>query len=107
LRFDEIDSADGLGTFHSSEYPYIFGTLDVLSRDWTDADRQLSDRLQSYWVAYAYSGSPNAPGLPRWPQLDAAGAATMHLGNETGAGPVPNLDRLRLFDTLASPFSGF
>ena len=31
----------------------------------------------------------------------------MHFGNETGAGPVPNLDRLRLFDTLASPFSGF
>jgi para-nitrobenzyl esterase len=107
LNFDEIDSADGLGTFHSSEYPYIFGTLDVLSRDWTDADRQLSDRLQSYWVAFAYAGSPNAPGMPRWPQLDATGETTMHLGDKTGAGPVPNLDRLRLFDTLASPFSGF
>ena len=107
LHFDEIDSADGLGSFHSAEYPYIFGTLDVLSRDWTDADRKLSDRLQSCWVAFAYAGSPNAPGLPHWPQLGPEGEATMHLGNETGAGPVPNLDRLRLFDTLASPFNGF
>jgi para-nitrobenzyl esterase len=105
--FDEIDSADGLGSFHSSEYPYIFGTLDVLSRDWTRADREVSDRLQSYWVAYAYGGSPNAPGLPRWPQLTAAGETSMHLGDTTSAGPVPNLDRLKLFDSLASPFSGF
>ena len=33
IAYDEIDTADGLGTFHSSEYPYIFGTLDGLSRD--------------------------------------------------------------------------
>ena len=37
----EVDTPDKLGTFHSSEYPYIFGTLDVLSRQWTAADRAL------------------------------------------------------------------
>ena len=31
----------------------------------------------------------------------------MYLGDETGPGPVPSLDRLRLFDTLPSPFNGF
>jgi para-nitrobenzyl esterase len=105
--FDEIDTAHGLGSFHSSEYPYLFGTLDVLSRDWTSADRALSETLQAAWVAYAYGGSPNAPGLPHWPRLDQAAETTMYLGDKTGAGPVPNLDRLKLFDGLPSPFSGF
>jgi carboxylesterase type B len=59
ITCDEIDTADGLGSFHSSEYPYVFGTLDCLTRDWTEADRTLSDRLQLTWVAFADSGSPN------------------------------------------------
>jgi para-nitrobenzyl esterase len=105
--FDEIDTANGLGSFHSSEYPYVFGTLDVLSRDWSKADRTLSSTLQSTWIAYAYGGSPNAPGLAHWPRLDAAAETTMFLGDKTGAGPVPNLDRLELFDGLPSPFNGF
>ena len=36
VTYDEIDTIDRLGTFHSSEYPYLFGTLDVLTRDWTN-----------------------------------------------------------------------
>jgi para-nitrobenzyl esterase len=107
LSYDEIDTADGLGTFHSSEYPYVFGTLDVLTRDWTAADRALSDRLQSTWAAFAYSGSPNAPGLPRWPSFSESAESAMYIGDRNGPGPVPNLDRLQLFDSLPSPFNGF
>jgi para-nitrobenzyl esterase len=107
VTYDEIDTADGLGTFHSSEYPYIFGTLDGLSRDWGQADRVISETLQSYWVAYAYAGSPNAPGLVNWPRSDAKAETTMFLGDKVGAGAVPQLDRIKLFDSLASPFNGF
>jgi para-nitrobenzyl esterase len=107
IAYDEIDTADGLGTFHSSEYPYVFGTLDGLTRDWTEADRTLSDRLQATWVAFAYSGSPNAAGLPRWPSFSETSETTMYLGDRNGPGPVPNLDRLKLFDSLPSPFGGF
>ncbi len=106
-RFDEIDSAEGLGTFHSSEYPYIFGTLDGLSRAWTAADRALSEQLQATWTAYAYGGSPNAPGLPRWPAFQETADSTMAIGDRSGPGPVPDLDRLRMFDSLQSPFNGF
>jgi para-nitrobenzyl esterase len=105
--YDEIDSAAGLGTFHSSEYPYIFGTLDVLNRDWTGVDRAISENLQAYWVAYACTGSPNAPGLVRWPRFDEAADTTMYLGDKVGPGPVPALDRLKFFDGLTSPFNGF
>jgi len=105
--YDEIDTALGLGTFHSSEYPYIFGTLDVLNRDWTAADRTISENMQAYWVAYAHGGTPNGPGLRRWPRFEEAADTTMYLGDKVGPGPVPNLDRLKEFDGLSSPFNGF
>ncbi|MEA2806098.1 MAG: para-nitrobenzyl esterase, partial [Rhodospirillaceae bacterium] len=84
--------------FHSSEYPYIFGTLDVLSRDWTAADRALSVQLQAYWTNFAKSGDPNGNGLPTWPKADTGGAATMQLGDRTGPGEIPHLATLRFFD---------
>ena len=55
----------------------------------------------------AYSGSPNAPGLPHWPSFTEAADTTMYLGDNTKAGPVPNLEHLRMFDALPSPFNGF
>ena len=64
IAYDEIDTADGLGTFHSSEYPYLFGTLDVLTRDWTNADRMLSDRMQSYWWLTRIAAVPMHPACP-------------------------------------------
>jgi para-nitrobenzyl esterase len=96
--YSEVDTPDKLGTFHSSEYPYIFGTLDVLSRNWTADDRALSARLQAYWTNFARSGNPNGNGLPQWPKFDAGGAVTMQLGDRTGPGEIPHLATLRFFD---------
>jgi para-nitrobenzyl esterase len=98
IAFDEIDTAKGLGTFHSSEYPYVFGTLDGLTRDRTEIDRALSDRMQSTWVAFAYGGTPNAAGLPRWPSFSESAETTMYVGDRSGPGPVPNLDKLTDFE---------
>ena len=35
------------GAFHTSEVPYVFGTLDKLQRPWTDVDRKLSATMMS------------------------------------------------------------
>ncbi len=98
--FDEIGSNETLGAFHSSEYPYIFGTLAALTRAWTDADRELSDRMRSYWVAYAATGNPNAPGLPNWPRYIGNDETIMRLGARTDEASVPNTEGLRFFDEL-------
>ena len=96
--YEEVDTPDKLGTFHSSEYPYIFGTLDVLSRDWTAADRKLAGQMQAYWTNFARAGDPNGTGLPAWPKVDASDGATMQLGDRTGPVEIPHLATLRFFD---------
>jgi para-nitrobenzyl esterase len=68
------------GAFHTSEVPYVFGTLDVLKRPWTDVDRALSRTVMGYWVNFATTGDPNGAGLPRWPAFDAAHPALLRLG---------------------------
>ena len=85
---------------HSSEYHYIFGTLAVLTRAWTSTDRDLSEQLRSYCVAYATTGTPNAPSLPNWPRFNEVADTVMQLGDHTGPRSVPQLEKLRFSDDL-------
>jgi len=68
------------GAFHSSEVPYVFGTLDVLKRPWTDVDRTLSQTVMSYWTNFATAGDPNGAALPRWPAFTPEQPTIMRLG---------------------------
>jgi para-nitrobenzyl esterase len=74
--------------FHTSEIPYVFGTLQKLDRPWTDVDRRLSATVMSYWANFAATGDPNGLGLPRWPAFDPGTRLTMELGERVGPRPV-------------------
>jgi carboxylesterase type B len=43
-------------------------------------DRQLADRLSSYWANFASTGDPNGKGLPVWPAVSPESAVVMELG---------------------------
>ncbi len=43
----------------------------------------MCDRLASAWVAFAKTGDPNNPQIPRWPAYDAATRATMVFDTDT------------------------
>ena len=54
------------GAFHTGEVPYVMNTQYTSKRPFTDADRNVADRMSSYWVNFAVNGDPNGKGLPQW-----------------------------------------
>jgi len=82
------------GAFHSAELPYLFATLDASpERPFTQADRQLSGTLSSYWVNFVKSGNPNGSGadgatLPAWPMFTIDAPQLMLLQPEPSAQPI-------------------
>lgn len=71
-------TAPDYGSFHSSELPYVFATLDAMAnRPWTQKDREVSILMQGYWLNFIKTGNPNgmdAAGrlLPNWTAFDPA-----------------------------------
>jgi para-nitrobenzyl esterase len=70
--------------FHTSEVPYVFGTLDVLPRPWTDYDRALSDVMMRYWINFVTHGDPNGTNLQKWPTFEPTKPNFMELGLKVG-----------------------
>lgn len=72
----------GASTPHSSELPYLFGTLDVKGAihncEFDPFDYELSRIITDYWVNFAKTGNPNGAELPRWPLYTADEPVAMH-----------------------------
>lgn len=76
------------GAFHSSEIPYVFRTLDVGQRPFTDEDRAVSETTSAYWLNFVRTGNPNGPGLPVWDSYHLGAASLMGLGDHVGLRPL-------------------
>ena len=74
-KFGAIHGLDVSATFHS----YRDQTLDVGS----ERGRRVCDELASAWVAFAKSGDPNNPQIPKWNAYNATDRATMIFDDNT------------------------
>mgnify|MGYP003318546787 FL=1 len=52
---------------HGAEVPFVFGAMDYPMCCGSDAERELSRRIQDIWVAFAKTGNPSVDGID-WPQ---------------------------------------
>lgn len=64
--FDSRMPGDDLGSFHSSELWFMFGTMDRCWRPFEDKDYELSSRMLDYWTNFMKTGDPNGADLPEW-----------------------------------------
>jgi para-nitrobenzyl esterase len=87
--------ATRFATFHSSEVPYVFGTLAYGHRPFTAEDHAISRQLQSYWVNFIRTGHPNGPGLMKWPQLESGNV--MQLGDKQTVTPLLSKEQRDVF----------
>lgn len=68
----------GLGAFHASEVPFVFGQVGKaasLPPNWPRPEgadqRALSRAMMSYWISFARTGVPTAPGQSAWRPFSA------------------------------------
>lgn len=74
--------AQTYGAFHSSEVPYMFGSLDAFAeRPLTDRDRAISAQMLDYWANFVKTGDPNGASAAAWPRGDVERPVFMQLGD--------------------------
>jgi para-nitrobenzyl esterase len=74
-KFGAVHGTDVSASFH--------GVRDTIVGVGSPEGRVMCDRLASAWVAFAKTGDPNNPHIPRWPSYDAATRATMVFDSDT------------------------
>jgi para-nitrobenzyl esterase len=98
--FDHRTPATPEGANHGSEISYVFGNFGGPGPGGPPQkeDFALSDLMSSYWTNFAKSGDPNSPGLPKWPAFGEKEQNAMFFDQNSGARPLPNMERLKAFD---------
>jgi para-nitrobenzyl esterase len=70
-----IPGQEAKGAVHSAELPYVFGFFPKtgnISGKFTALDRQIADRIETYWTNFAKTGNPNGGPLPKWAEFGAS-----------------------------------
>ncbi|MDG5489667.1 carboxylesterase family protein [Sphingomonas sp. BGYR3] len=106
VTFADHDPAT-VGAYHTGDVPYWLGTLDSLNRfrttrNWTAADRALSDAMMDAVVRFAATGNPG----PAWPAFDPARPRMMQLDLERRVVAWPNHAVLPRLNETPPPPSG-
>jgi para-nitrobenzyl esterase len=94
-NYDRFPMLKDVKASHGSEIDYVFGNGDP---SWTDADRKVSDEIESYWINFAKSGDPNGGGRPAWPAYSNAHPSVMKMDVAPEPITLPEMPRLKVLD---------
>ena len=85
------------GAFHGIDMLLLFDSLAV-PRD--KAGDALAQVMRRYWIQFAKTGDPNAPGLTNWPTYDSTTGSYLDLGAEIRRGAALHEAAFVLIDRL-------
>ena len=94
-------------SFHGLEQPFVFDNLDLAPGVW-DSKRDprcdaLADNVSKAWAAFARTGNPNHPGLPKWDPYSVESRQTMIFNYSCGQVNDPRReDRLAMEGRMGS-----
>ncbi len=80
---------------HNMEIPFAFDNVQIsakLTGGGSEAT-ELADKVSDAWIAFARTGNPNTPKLPKWPVFTARDRATMVINNVSKVVNDPLRDR--------------
>jgi para-nitrobenzyl esterase len=87
------------GAGHSSDLPYAFGTLNLITAiEWTPQDHLASDVLVGFLANFIKNGTPNGAGLPEWPWYQAGTSKVMVIDSKPHTINAPNQHRYEFWD---------
>jgi para-nitrobenzyl esterase len=91
-----------LGSCHALELPFVFGTFDIglgqLAGDCPEA-RELSDKIQDSWLAFARTGDPSIMSLPSWSPYEPTKRQTMVLDRHCELVSAPQEEERAFWDS--------
>ncbi|HKA17485.1 MAG TPA: carboxylesterase family protein [Blastocatellia bacterium] len=101
--FDRRTPESQDGATHAAEISFVFANPGgIFTGTPQPGDAELSNLMQSYWVNFAKSGDPNGSGLPAWPAFTERDQKAMFFDTNPSAKPIPNIEKLKAFDTYYS-----
>jgi para-nitrobenzyl esterase len=100
--FDHRTPSSPDGANHGDEVSYVFQNFRSPGGTPGAEDLALSDMIRSYWINFAATGNPNGPGLPNWPEFTEKDQRVFIFDKNSGAKPIPNLEKLKAYDSYYS-----
>jgi para-nitrobenzyl esterase len=91
-KFGAVHGTDVAASFH--------GVRDTIVGVGSAEGKVMCDRLASVWVAFAKTGDPNGPHIPRWPTYDATTRATMVFDADTRVENDPRGEIRKFWDQM-------
>lgn len=95
MYYFQYHTANTDGASHGDDTSYVIGN----HRSAVPAEAALSELMMNYWTNFAKTGDPNAKGLHNWPVFTDAALNTMIFDASSAAAPLPNMEKLKAFDS--------
>jgi para-nitrobenzyl esterase len=93
-RFSHVSpfgATSGMGAFHSSELPYVFGHTHRPGVAFQPADHRISDQMITIWLHFARTGDPNLMNSSAWTRIGSNGEVSyMDFGDTPAVKELPD-----------------